>query len=552
MYGVFLTLQIIAMILIILELLYVVTRKPSKLQMLLVILLFSLLINFIGATFEMRAKSYQEALMAIKIIYLGKPYIIISIFLVVAEFCRVRLPKAVVALLVFFQLSITSLVFTCQYHSLYYTSMVWTEEGLFPHIQLGHGVFYFLYIGIILVYGLVILILCVRNLMKKNSRNEKIQIINFVVMITVALLTFVVYITDICKGYDVTSMGYLFGSIILSISLFRYKLIDTVSFAISQAMDYFSEGILVLDNYVNVFYSNDTIRKIYHLKNQSKFEKEELLKDHIVNKEYIFSRNKVYEPEMHKIAKDSQEYGVLYILKDITILYRYTNDLEAAVEEKTKDLMEMQRKITLGMADVINSRDTSTGGHVKRTSDVVKIFAQKLMKNDKDFQYKEIFLNNVIKAAPLHDLGKIGVHDAILNKPGRFTPEEYQEMQTHAEKGASILKKVLGGVKDEEFVKVAVNMAIYHHEKWDGSGYPKGTKGRRIPLEARIMSLADVFDALVSKRVYKDAMPYDEAFKIIEDSLGSSFDPELGKEFLECRDKLIKYYDAQRENNEEE
>ncbi|MBR5866758.1 MAG: HD domain-containing protein, partial [Spirochaetaceae bacterium] len=124
----------------------------------------------------------------------------------------------------------------------------------------------------------------------------------------------------------------------------------------------------------------------------------------------------------------------------------------------------------------------------------------------------------------------------------KYTPEEYEEMKRHSREGAIKIRKILGNVEDPYFVKVAVNIAYYHHEKWKGQGYPKGITGLNIPIEARIMALVDVFDALVSKRCYKDSFSYDEAFTIIKDSLGQHFDPDLGKLFLECRPELEIYY----------
>lgn len=153
----------------------------------------------------------------------------------------------------------------------------------------------------------------------------------------------------------------------------------------------------------------------------------------------------------------------------------------------------------------------------------------------------------MIKAAPMHDLGKIAVDDAILRKPGKFTDEEYEIMKSHSAEGARIVESVLAQSDDEEFKRIAINVAHYHHEKWNGTGYPEKISGEDIPFEARIMALADVFDALVSKRCYKESFGYDKAFQIIEESLGSHFDPELGKVFIECREDLEKLYDGYRE-----
>ena len=213
------------------------------------------------------------------------------------------------------------------------------------------------------------------------------------------------------------------------------------------------------------------------------------------------------------------------------------NDMTLSLDEKTKRLIAVQNSVLTGMATMVESRDNSTGGHIRRTSDCVRVFAAEL-------DLPEPFLEAVVKAAPMHDLGKIAVPDAILQKPGKFTDEEYEKMKSHSAEGAKIVEEVLSEVDDLEFKKIAINVAHYHHEKWDGSGYPDHLKEEQIPLEARIMALADVFDALVSKRCYKDSFSYDKAFQIIEESLGTHFDPELGKQFIACRPKLEQLYDS--------
>lgn len=142
----------------------------------------------------------------------------------------------------------------------------------------------------------------------------------------------------------------------------------------------------------------------------------------------------------------------------------------------------------------------------------------------------------------MHDLGKIGVNDSILRKNGRFTEDEYEQMKKHAEIGGKMVEDILTDVEEQAFVQVAKNVANYHHEKVNGKGYPEGLKEQEIPVEARIMALADVFDALVSKRCYKEAFSYDEAFAIIAEEAGSHFDSELTKVFLTCRPELESYY----------
>ena len=201
----------------------------------------------------------------------------------------------------------------------------------------------------------------------------------------------------------------------------------------------------------------------------------------------------------------------------------------------------LQDKLVLGMATMVEGRDNSTGGHIKRTSDVVRFLVEEMMK-DPSVDLNSTFYQSLIKSAPMHDLGKITIDDVILRKPGKFTPEEYQTMKTHSAAGAVILAQILKDVTDKNFEAVAINVAHYHHERWDGKGYPQGLKGEEIPLEARIMAVADVYDALVSKRVYKDEFSFESAYRIIIENMGTQFDPGLEKYFDRAREKIENYY----------
>lgn len=220
------------------------------------------------------------------------------------------------------------------------------------------------------------------------------------------------------------------------------------------------------------------------------------------------------------------------------------NDMTESIDLKTQKIFEIQNSVITGMATMVESRDNSTGGHIKRTSDCVRIFAEHLKTIPEYSDLTDSFYEAVIKAAPMHDLGKIAVDDAILRKPGKFTDEEYEKMKAHSAEGARIVENVLSSVDDQQFKQIAINVAHYHHEKWNGQGYPEKISRTEIPLEARIMALADVFDALVSKRCYKDSFTYDKAFQIIEEDLGTHFDPQLGLEFIKCRPDLEALYNS--------
>lgn len=205
----------------------------------------------------------------------------------------------------------------------------------------------------------------------------------------------------------------------------------------------------------------------------------------------------------------------------------------------------MQRHVIEDLAALIESRDFSTGEHVARTKRYVELIAREMQKQER---YKTIlteeYVDRIVRAAPLHDIGKIAVSDRILQKPGRLTPEEFEEMKLHAARGGEMVRDILGNLDDAPFLQTAAEIAESHHERWDGSGYPHGLAGETIPLPARIMSVADVFDALVSERCYKKAMPADQAFRILDEERGRQFDPAivdlvptLRPEFLEVMGK---------------
>ncbi len=202
------------------------------------------------------------------------------------------------------------------------------------------------------------------------------------------------------------------------------------------------------------------------------------------------------------------------------------------------EFIKMQNHTIESLSNLVENRDEDTGEHVRRTRAYVELIAVQLMKNNR---YPDIvtprYIRFLKRAAPMHDIGKIVVPDAVLKKPGRFTPEEFEIMKNHTSEGGRIVHEILDGYEDPEYIEITADIATYHHEKWDGSGYPSGLKGENIPLCARIMALADVFDALVSPRVYKSPMTYEEAYSIIESGIGKHFDPIIANEFLNIKEK---------------
>ncbi len=216
-------------------------------------------------------------------------------------------------------------------------------------------------------------------------------------------------------------------------------------------------------------------------------------------------------------------------------------DLSSDLRKQLESLQSMQEKVLYSMSDIIESRDIETGGHVRRTSEIVRLLTEAML-GDPLSGMTEEFRNTVVRCAPMHDLGKIAVPDTILRKPGRLTPEEYEIVKLHPVKSAEIIERALTGIEDEQLLSTAMNIAKYHHERVDGAGYPDGLEGQEIPLEARVMAIADVYDALVSERCYKAPMAPDEAFDTIEQAMGTQFDPGLNRYFVACREQIEEYY----------
>jgi putative two-component system response regulator len=231
-------------------------------------------------------------------------------------------------------------------------------------------------------------------------------------------------------------------------------------------------------------------------------------------------------------------------------LARQNDWLEAEVHRRMRENVLVRDLGIRALASISEARDNETGRHIVRTQNYVEILARHLARHPRFAAALDgDRLDMVVKAAPLHDVGKVGVPDSILLKPGRLTPEEFDIMKTHATIGANAIERAIGqamaGVGDGEaeqargafaFMRVAHEIALGHHEKWDGSGYPAGLAGDAIPVSARLMALADVFDALMSKRVYKPAMGVEETTRIIVEGRGRHFDPDVVDAFLACRE----------------
>lgn len=227
------------------------------------------------------------------------------------------------------------------------------------------------------------------------------------------------------------------------------------------------------------------------------------------------------------------------VVVTLMVIGIYMNQEDPALNEISRYHSEM----VMSFATLVENKDGSTGGHIKRTTAYVKLLAEELRERG---YYKEIltkdYIRNLCQAAPMHDIGKIAVPDVILQKPGRLTKEEFEIIKKHTIDGGRIIDETFGHLGNEEYTKMAYQVARYHHEKWNGKGYPEGLKESEIPLCARIMAVADVFDAISEKRCYRDAMSLEKCFEIISEGSKHDFEPVIADVFLDSREKVEKIY----------
>ena len=228
-------------------------------------------------------------------------------------------------------------------------------------------------------------------------------------------------------------------------------------------------------------------------------------------------------------------------LKQQSDFLRSKNEfLAAEVDKRTREVSAIQDVTILAMASMAETRDNETGNHIRRTQHYVRSLALKLKDHSRfRTQLTRLYISSLFKSAPLHDIGKVGIPDRILLKPGRLTPDEFEIMKTHTTLGRDAIRHAEQelGVR-VKFLTIAKEIAYSHQEKWDGSGYPQGLKGEAIPLSARLMAVADVYDALISDRVYKKGMTHDEAVAIMREGRGAHFDPDILDAFLSMQDEF--------------
>lgn len=391
-YSALLDLQYIGIAVLVIGIVYVIKQKPSKLQTLILLILMATLVNCTGYLFEMKAVDKDMALMAIKFMYLGKPFIALGTFLFALEFYRIHIPLKARNCLCACHILVTALVLTCDSHTLYYSSIDYTYEGLFPHLVFGHSIIYTLYNRILIMGYLVIIIyLGFKNYSVVQTDIEKKRIIVMSGISAVPMVALIIFMTGLTRGYDTTEPAYVVCCILLMVLMFKYDLFDTLELAKDDIIDEFDAGIVVLDERNRVIYFNQKASDIYaNVENKQKDINVEELDKMCEKHEKIPIGNEIYEIYGKKIIRNRNFYGNAYIVANVTESYEYTVNLEKqkaiaenANKAKTDFLARMSHEIrtpinsVLGMNEMILRESTEPG--IKKYAMNIKTSANSLL-----------------------------------------------------------------------------------------------------------------------------------------------------------------------------
>ena len=517
--------------------------------------------SMIGYTLRVIAVTPEEYIFGEKFILLGGCFIYYFMLCFYRRLCRIGIPRWFMFILAFISSALSAASFTFTRHSLFFRSLTPYSDGVhYNQAKLEYGPLFYLYVIMIAVYSVSLVAMSAWNLWVSRKKKRKVTAV--LLLVAAICCPAAPFVADLLinSKYEIMPFGFLSGLMILMYLLYGENIHDIVDISHEFVFTSVRDGLIILDDEYLFNSCNDHALEIFPelegiRANTDLRELSERLGKIISGEDTeIEIDGKYYECSLKEVTDGKRLAGAVVWITDITehkkhldLMANYQAKLEGEVKVKTADLEQMRDRLVINIANMIENRDNPTGGHVKRTSDVVAILIASMME-DNEFGLSDEFYESVIKTAPMHDLGKMAVDDRILLKPGKFTPEEFEVMKTHTTKGAGFVASVLEDVNDSEVVQIAENVALYHHEKWNGEGYPQHLKGEEIPIEARIMAIADVYDALVSKRCYKEKMSFEQAYNIIIEEMGTHFDPKLEKYFVRCRPALENYYSSVNDN----
>lgn len=535
MYEFLIIIQIISILAMFVVEYYIIKYWANRAHSYFFIVTTSAIVNNVGYLLEMLGTNGDACYHATVFAYLGKPFIPVAMLMFAARFCKVKIPKIVKGILYILSLVFFALVVTSDMNGWFYVSREFvTDSGFFPHNVYKHGPLYFVFLAETLACIVAMLVIVIGKYKKTKLRKARKQLLSIIAMAAVEFVGLILFLLRVTGGYDTTSVALLVCAVIFCISVVRFNIFEDVEVVKQALFEDLDEIIIAFhDADDEIFYYNDCAKRVFPELESDKIRKLSDFAKDIKTKKTLFKGEGIYEVSVKPIFVKERPVGEVLILKDITETYKMNVSLQFQVNRTKEDIARMQKSVIVGLADMVEARDGFTGAHIRNTSEYVKVIVDAL---GKEIKYKDIltpeYSKMLVDAAPLHDIGKISVPDSILGKKGRLSDDEFEIIKKHTVNGANIIDQTLKDVESAEYLKLAHEIALFHHEKWDGSGYPNGISGEDIPLSARIMAVADVYDALTSKRSYKDAYSFEKARDIMTSGKDQHFDGYLVDTFF--------------------
>lgn len=500
-----------------------------------------------------------------KIEYVGACNIFAVLSLLFALLFNIKIPRFIVRTQLVLSLLLTLVAISFDKHRLFFSDYhVDLVNGVSVLIK-SYGVFHTVYVALMVLYALFFAGVMLRSTVKGSRHDRKMVAYLFFPFLLLSLSFLLERLLDM-QSFSVVPFGLMLSSISMLFLLTLAHFGDIPDVAKEVVFDSIDDALVTVDTSLHLLQYNKKAAALFTFLDGMN------VGDRIAGKNADFERvfapvfdrsdtfpadyrtgSTVYQPQVRPIfAKDSgrQQASILW-LKDVTNERSYSKKLERDVSVQTNRILDMQNQVIISFAKLVENRDMVTGRHLERTSSYVLVIGMTLLKSRQygdSISYQ--WVETLSKVAPLHDIGKVSIPDGILNKPSHLTPDEFDLMKKHTVYGAQILETTFKNCVDDEYYRMAMEVARSHHERWDGKGYPDGLRGEEIPLGARVMAVADVFDALVTCRPYKPPFEFEQAFQMIQRESGSHFDPVVVQAFLDTKDTVMKISEELKDDSE--
>lgn len=530
-------------------------QKNSAQQKIMSGMTFFIALMWLGSWLGMQSRTVEEMNICTKITVTGSCHVFLFQLMLMFSYCRVQPPRVLYPLLCGVNCIINIVAFTIGQNGLFFDSEELRICDGFAILVTTSGPFHQLFLAMEVFYSILMLITAVISVIHDSDRLVPVGGFTFAVLIPTACS--LLYANNYTQT-DFFPVGFLVSEIIIFLLIYGSKIYDVQDTARQYVFDSLEDGIIVLDRHQRLKGYNEIAKQIFPELGYSKPDMpiddaspdiNKILYEKAAKDIEVGSR--VYRPSIAKITDDKDKKHINgYVIRatDVTeqqrnleLINNYQRNLERDVKEKTARILKMQEQTIFSFATLVESRDSLTGEHVRRTSEYVAVLGAE-MKNRGMYPrvITATYLEQLRMAAPLHDIGKIKIPDSILKNPGKLSSEEFEIMKSHTVEGGKIIEDTLKEIEGDNFFVIAKEVAVYHHEKWNGTGYPYGTRGEEIPISARIMAVADFFDALTSSRSYKKAYSAQKTYQILMEESGRSFDPRVVDCFMRSRGEIEK------------